>query len=49
MESKKTKIKYNKENFLAILSSLTIEEINTIIKEKGKEPKLITPFVFIKD
>ena len=38
----------NKEDFLNIINSLSIEEINKIIKEKGKQPKLITPVVFIE-
>lgn len=48
-KSKDTKVKYNKDNFLSILSTLSIEEVNTIIREKGKEPKLIVPFVFIEE
>lgn len=46
---KKERKKYSKENFLSILSSLSIEEINDIIREKGKEPKLIIPFIIMKD
>lgn len=48
MKKKENPVKYNKETFLSILSSLSIEEINNIIKEKGKQPKLITPFIHIK-
>ena len=36
----------DKNNFIKIISTLSIEEINKIIKEKGKKPKLITPIVF---
>lgn len=38
----------SKENFLNIINSLSIEEINKIITEKGKQPKLITPVIFIQ-
>lgn len=31
----------NKENFLNILRSLSREEINNLIEQKGKKPKLI--------
>lgn len=37
-----------KENFIKILSSLSKEEIQTLIESKGKEPKLVTPVVYIK-
>lgn len=33
--------KISKENFLQVVSSLSREEINSIIKEKGKPPKMI--------
>lgn len=38
----------NKKEFLSILNTLSIEEINEVIKQKGKQPKLITPAIFIK-
>lgn len=37
-----------KNDFLKIINSLSIKEINKIISEKGKPPKLIMPIVFIK-
>ena len=40
--------KINKEDFLKILESMSIQDINNLIKNKGKQPKLITPVVFIK-
>lgn len=39
--------KYSKEDFLSILSTLSIEEINDIIREKGKKPKLIVPYIYL--
>jgi hypothetical protein len=38
-----------RENFIEFLASATPEEINTMIREKGKPPKLIEPMVFFKD
>lgn len=37
-----------KESFIEILKSCTPEDINEIIKEKGKEPKLTKAIIFIK-
>lgn len=36
----------HKENFIKVLSSLTPQEINQMIKDKGKRPKLIMPIWF---
>ena len=38
----------NKDTFLKTLKNITPEEIEKIIKEKGKEPKIIKPISFIK-
>jgi len=38
--------KINKESFIKILSSLTPEEINKIIEQKGKKPKPIPMVIF---
>lgn len=38
-----------KKDFLEKLKSITPEEINRIILEKGKEPKPISPIRFIDD
>ncbi len=40
--------KINKSEFVQLLSSLSKEEIATIINNKGKEPKLIRPFIIFK-
>lgn len=40
------KEKVSKENFIEFLASMTPEEINEMIKEKGKPPKLISPMFF---
>lgn len=37
-----------RSEFLEVLSSLSKEEIAHIINSKGKEPKLIKPFVYLK-
>lgn len=37
-----------KSTFLEILASLSHEEINKLIKEKGKEPKLIRGVIYDK-
>ena len=34
-----------KKNFIELLSKMTPEDINNLIKEKGKKPKLIKPFI----
>lgn len=31
----------NRDNFIKKLSSMTPEDINTLIREKGKKPKLV--------
>lgn len=42
--------KITKENFLRIISKLSIEDVNRIISEKGKKPKAIVPiYVFDED
>lgn len=35
----------NKDDFLKLLTSASREEIAQFIKEKGKEPKKIKPFI----
>lgn len=37
-----------KSDFLKILLSASPEDINRIIKEKGKEPKLIRGIIYIE-
>lgn len=37
-----------KSDFLKLLLSMTPEEINKIIKEKGKEPKLVRGVIYEK-
>lgn len=39
----------NKENFIKILSSLSSEDIRKLISDKGKEPKLIAPFIILDE
>ena len=39
----------SKEDLIGYLASLTPDEINKIIKEEGKEPKLIEPLYFFND
>lgn len=38
-----------KSEFLELLLSLSPEEINKIIQEKGKEPKLVRGVIYIKE
>lgn len=38
-----------KSDFLNVLLSLTPEEINKLIKEKGKEPKLVRGVIYDKE
>ena len=38
----------NKSSFLELLLSVSPEEINKIIKEKGKEPKLVRGVIYEK-
>lgn len=35
----------NKDNFIKRLSSMTVDEINQLIREKGKKPKLVKPLI----
>ena len=37
-----------KSNFLKLLLSVSPEEINRLIKEKGKEPKLVRGVIYDK-
>lgn len=37
-----------KSDFLKILLSVSPEEINKIIQEKGKEPKLVRGIIYIE-
>lgn len=46
MASKKN-LSITKENFIKVLSSLSKEEIHELIELKGKEPKLVTPIVYM--
>lgn len=34
-----------KDNFLKVLSAMSPDELNTLIKEKGKKPKLVKPII----
>lgn len=36
----------SKENFIAFLAAMKPEELNTLIEEKGKPPKKISPIFF---
>lgn len=42
-------MKQNKEqeknNFLKVLSAMTQDDLNHLIKEKGKKPKLVRPVI----
>lgn len=42
------KPKIERSEFLEVLSSLTKEEIANIINIKGKDPKSVKPFIFLK-
>ena len=44
IQKKKNK-EIEKENFLTLLASMTPEDINKLIIEKGKERKLIDPLI----
>ena len=46
--SKSKKQSINKQDFIDFLASATPEEINKMINEKGKPPKLIDPIVYFK-
>lgn len=39
----------NKSQFITFLQSLSIDEINKFIKDKGKEPKMRKPVVFLRN
>lgn len=45
MKSKNSKVSLPKDDFIDYLSSLTPEEINEYIKQKGKKAKLVSPFI----
>ena len=49
MKKKYKNFSVSKENFIEFLASASPEEINKLILEKGKPPKLIEPMVFFKD
>lgn len=34
-----------KSNFLQVLSAMSMDELNNLIKEKGKKPKLVKPII----
>lgn len=38
-----------RDEFIQFLASCTPEDINNLIAEKGKPPKLIEPIIFFKD
>lgn len=44
-EEQKHEREIRKENFLNLLASMTPDEINQLIIEKGKERKLIDPLI----
>ena len=44
-----SKEKLNKEGFIKVLSSMTVQEINEYIKSKGKPPKAIRPILVLRD
>lgn len=46
--NKKTN-KVEKEDFIKILMSLSPEELNDMIKERGKPPKIINAFIRINN
>lgn len=35
----------NKDEFIKKLASMTPEDINTLIRDKGKKPKLVKPLI----
>ena len=37
----------SKESFIDMISYMTLEKINDLIKSKGKGPKLITPIIYL--
>lgn len=44
-----TVLEFQKEQFIEFLASLTHREINELIEQNGKRPKLITPVVFLDE
>lgn len=44
---KKDKPSVDREDFIAFISSMTPAEINKLIEEQGKPPKLIEPLFFL--
>lgn len=38
----------NKENFLEILKSISISDMQKLIEDKGKEPKLFCPVIHVR-
>ena len=44
-EEEKKEKEIRKDNFLTLLASMTPEEVNQLILEKGKERKLIDPLI----
>lgn len=42
-------MKLPKDDFIEFLANLTPEETNNLIKEKGKERKQYSPFIFFDD
>ena len=47
MSSKKSDMDKIKNNFVESLLVINREEITEFIKQKGKEPKKIKPFIFL--
>lgn len=44
-KDKKTTSNMTQTDFISVLTSMTPNEINQFISEKGKKPKLIKPFI----
>lgn len=42
---KDEKYKKNKNDFLTMLTSVTRDQLQEFIKNKGREPKMIKPFI----
>ena len=49
MKNTKNKPSISKDNFIEFLSKATPEEVNQLIKDKGKPRKLIQPMIFFGD
>lgn len=47
VKSHKKDIKITKENFIKVLSSLDKDQIRDLIESKGKDPKLVSPIVYL--